>query len=94
MPSEYTPMTENVRLGYAYRERRSDGNKHHPGLLAEFDRWLAAHDEQVRADAAREAHNAAADVMTRRKIKPFDGLAVLAAIDGLATPAEQKEIRS
>ncbi len=47
--TEYTPKTENVRLGYAYRRNLPEDERHHPGLLAEFDRWLAAHDAEVRA---------------------------------------------
>ena len=49
MMTDYTPETENVRLGYAYRGNLPEGARHHPGLLAEFDRWLSNHDAEVRA---------------------------------------------
>lgn len=46
MSAEYTPTTEDVTTaalaGGIYSE-------------AEFDRWLAAHDAEVRAEALREA---------------------------------------
>lgn len=40
---KYTPTTEDVRLGYAYQYGRVNAEG-----LREFDRWLAAHDTQVR----------------------------------------------
>ena len=51
--SEYTPDTEEVRDRYAY-----DAEEHTPYLSiekarAQFDRWLATHDEQTRADERR-----------------------------------------
>ncbi|MDL5351175.1 hypothetical protein [Microbacterium sp. zg-YB36] len=52
--SDYTPQTENVRLGYSYRPNLPEGERHHPPLLAEFDRWKAANDAQVAATALRE----------------------------------------
>ena len=51
--SEYTPVTEEVRDRYAY-----DAEEHTPYLSiekahAQFDRWLATHDKQTRADERR-----------------------------------------
>jgi len=46
--SEYTPSTEQVREA-AY-EHGSTGVTYE-----EFDRWIAAHDAKVRAEALREA---------------------------------------
>ena len=45
----YTPTTEEVREAYGYW---SDSGPHAPP--DEFDRWLAAHDAEVRAQALRE----------------------------------------
>lgn len=45
---DYTPTTEEVRIKY----RLSSGRQ--PGDFAEFDRWLAAHDAEVRAAALAE----------------------------------------
>lgn len=51
--TEYTPTDEEVRLDYiaAYTDQQSSQ------LLAgmAFDRWLAAHDARVRAEASQEA---------------------------------------
>ena len=47
--SEYTPTTEQIRATYAAGE--SEGT---PEDYAEFDRWLAAHDAEVRAGAVAE----------------------------------------
>lgn len=49
--SEYTPSTGEVRRRYAYA--RSAGNKNQ-SAVAEFDRWLAAHDAEVRAGVVAE----------------------------------------
>lgn len=49
--SEYTPSTGEVRRRYAYA--RSAGNKNQ-SAVAEFDRWLAAHDAEVRASLVTE----------------------------------------
>lgn len=50
--SDYTPTTDDVRGTYAdgmwYVNRRMDGT------LSEFDRWLAAHDAEVRASVVSE----------------------------------------
>lgn len=51
--AEHTPTTKDVRAIYVYgtpphRVTIQDG-------YAEFDRWLAAHDRAVRAEALREA---------------------------------------
>ncbi len=46
--AEYTPSTGEVRRRYAYA--RSSGHKNQ-SAVAEFDRWLAVHDAEVRAQA-------------------------------------------
>ena len=49
--SVYTPSTGEVRRRYAYA--RSDKPRHkNQSAIAEFDRWLAAHDAEVLATAA------------------------------------------
>lgn len=47
--SEYTPTTVEVRRRYAHT--RPAGNKNQ-SAVAEFDRWLAAHDAVVREEFA------------------------------------------
>lgn len=50
--SEYTPTTEDVRGWYAgARYVFGDPDRQHPDMEDEFDRWLAAHDAEVRAEA-------------------------------------------
>ena len=48
--SNYTPTTDEVRDAYGYW---SDSGPHAPP--DEFNRWLAAHDAEVRAQALNEA---------------------------------------
>lgn len=48
--SEYTPTTETVRERFADRFPRAGYSQ----ALADFDRWLAAHDAEVRAQADAE----------------------------------------
>ena len=54
--SEYTPTTNGVRNRYlwwyeAQQDRRpSNFTKYPDEVLAEFDRWLEAHDAEVRAE--------------------------------------------
>lgn len=55
---EYTPKTENIRLGYAYRPNLPEGERHHQPLLDEFDRWLKAHDAEVAAKAVEAVADA------------------------------------
>lgn len=51
--SERTPTTENIRNCYVYATEGYDGSLAIPERQsnAEFDRWLAAHDVEVRAEA-------------------------------------------
>ena len=49
--TEYTPTTEYVRQGYLFgfiKEQREEA-------ASVFDRWLAAHDAEVRADECEQA---------------------------------------
>lgn len=51
--SEYTPSTAQVRRSYDGQWDVS--SPHGADAAAEFDRWLAAHDAKVRAEALRDA---------------------------------------
>lgn len=53
MSAEYTPTTEHVRAEYTDHERYPESGR-------QFDRWLAAHDQEVAARAASRALRAAA----------------------------------
>jgi len=60
--SEYTPRTESVRDAYCHAQQEILGERGHPAherFHAEFDRWLAEHDAQVKAKALE-------DVATKR----------------------------
>lgn len=46
--SEYTPSTETIRIRYAGGYANFDNG------LEDFDRWLATHDTEVRAEAYKE----------------------------------------
>lgn len=48
--SDYAPTTEQVREGYVDTGWAADGSLGEPRDPEVFDRWLAAHDAQVRAD--------------------------------------------
>ena len=48
--SKYAPTTGEVRRRYAYARSGKPGHKNQ-GAVAEFDRWLAAHDAEVTAKA-------------------------------------------
>lgn len=48
--SDYTPTTHKVRYGYSMDIKYGD-TAWEAERLAEFDRWLAAHDMEVRAKA-------------------------------------------
>lgn len=55
--SEYTPTTEQVKVSYRY----ANDNAVHSltdSVNAEFDRWLAAHDQSVRDLAIEDAAKA------------------------------------
>ena len=57
MAEDYTPTTGQVRVTFGYHGYRRTDEAERPtvsGRLAEFDRWLAAHDaETLRAERAR-----------------------------------------
>lgn len=57
--NDYTPTTEEVRDGYELNAsdlcRQPLGHRDH---YAEFDRWLAEHDRQVKAEAWAEGFDA------------------------------------
>lgn len=46
--NEYTPITEEVRDSYDYQFTLGMNDI---SRIAEFDRWLAEHDREVKADA-------------------------------------------
>ena len=57
MVSDYTPTTDEVRGDYANFQLPASGGDfrvEYAEGLAEFDRWLAAHDAEVRASALAE----------------------------------------
>ncbi len=64
--TEYTPTTISIRNRYAIERKSVDGNPWDDSM-AEFDRWLAAHDQGIRdavkppAMTAREHQEAAFD---------------------------------
>jgi hypothetical protein len=69
MTQDYTPTTDEVRRGfradpskYEYAETPEyiDENWWELNKLA-FDRWIAAHDAQIRAEAWDEGHRTAID---------------------------------
>lgn len=57
MADEYTPTTDKVRAAYLTSRTREVPRKV-GDVMAEFDRWLAAHDRAVKAEALREAADA------------------------------------
>ena len=85
--TEYTPTTEVVRLQHT-------GGWHVESIpgrnaLAEFDRWLAAHDAEVAANALRDA----ADVMDHRSLNTwgdyYGASLVEAIVDNMRVRAER-----
>lgn len=57
MTEQYTPTTEDIREYVETADRVTAHMFSHdtPDAAKAFDRWLAAHDAQVRAEALREA---------------------------------------
>ena len=64
--NDYTPTTEEVRDGYELNAsdlcRQPLGHRDH---YAEFDRWLAEHDRQVKAEAWAEGVKSERDYQWR-----------------------------
>ena len=61
MAEEYTPTTEEVRHDYVSLDYPEGGYDYDTEAeekvrAVDFDRWLAAHDAQMRADAWDEGH--------------------------------------
>ena len=89
------PTTEDVRFRYA--EIRSweavtvdEQIGMEDALREDFDRWLEAHDAQVRVEAAREALTDAADEI--EPSQPFDSAALwLRARAAALTPTTENE---
>ncbi|MFB7843615.1 hypothetical protein [Microbacterium sp. NPDC056052] len=60
MVTDYTPTTEEVRSAWVHGSRvmpayyATDYQQAHTGRLEEIDRWMAAHDAEVRASALAE----------------------------------------
>lgn len=52
---QYTPTTDNIRTLFSARTGDADP----------FDRWLAAHDAEVRAEASREPSEAQVEIAWR-----------------------------
>ena len=77
MSDDYTPTTDVVRDAVTFPRRRLGEPRDMTG--AAFDRWLAAHDREVRVATLREAAD---------RIETFDGndfLRALVGINGGAT---------
>ncbi|GGH34089.1 hypothetical protein [Microbacterium album] len=51
----YTPSLDEVREAHGWTGHDSHVESNRAAKRAEFDRWLAAHNEAVRAEALREA---------------------------------------
>lgn len=51
MSDDHTPTTEEIRHYFAYPW--SDRFEDEPVMLAGFDRWLTAHDAEVKASALK-----------------------------------------
>ena len=87
--SEYTPTTPMIRTGYMRdgRERKQRAD--------EFDRWLAAHDAELRAQIAADvAHAIDAHVMTWDEttaphVRKGWRIARSIALDTITNPKEQ-----
>lgn len=52
---EYVPKTQEIREAYRYETGGDGCSVRGDEAYPEFDRWLAAHDAQVKADALNEA---------------------------------------
>ena len=66
--SDWTPTTEQVRDGYRYDaeyEYHNPLSTEHVRLGRAFDRWLAAHDAQVRAEERERIAQAIVDELAR-----------------------------
>ena len=81
----YTPTTDDVRDEWIESGQGSPTVRLHAG--AAFDRWLAAHDRDVRAQALREA----ADVLDRQPAKAKHGLPMMLRADWLRDRANRIE---
>ena len=87
--SDYTPTTPMIRTGYMRdgRERKQ--------RAAEFDRWLAAHDaelrEQIAADVAHaiDTHVMTWDETTAPHVRKGWRIARSIALDTITNPKEQ-----
>lgn len=57
--SEHTPTTENIRQTFAYVRAGLDHDDGYPFVMEfhveAFDRWLAEHDREAKAEAWEEA---------------------------------------
>lgn len=92
--SDYTPTTEQVRdlwvdglfEGIAGDEAVTDADWDKDRRAAQFDRWLAAHDAEVRAEAA-EAHE-----RTKRGVKTLGEIVVRQVEDTLRWAGMEDQI--
>lgn len=74
MADEYTPTTDEVRSMFTVGISDPTNPKPVPArrALHEFDRWLAAHDREVKAKALRDASEWLDDTQTPDKGYPRD----------------------
>lgn len=90
--SNYTPTTATIRAEYAGRVEAwemtyAEQEAARAEEVVEFDRWLRAHDAEVRAQALREA----ADVLDRQPAKAKHGLPMMLRADWLRDRANRIE---
>ena len=90
--SNYTPTTATIRAEYAGRVEAwemtyAEQEAARAEEVVELDRWLRAHDAEVRAQALREA----ADVLDRQPAKAKHGLPMMLRADWLRDRANRIE---
>lgn len=91
--SEYTPTTESVRTAYAGAPAGVFARDAYNTRSQEFDRWLAAHDAEVRAEAI-EAAAVIADRYATAPGRPRVGVESIAARDIAARIRRDAEVRA
>lgn len=86
MTELYTPSTVRVRQVWEEFAEMKGSTKYPDELFAEFDRWLAAHDADVKAEAWDAAIESAYQIINRRN-GTYE-----AGIDLLAEPNPYREV--
>ena len=86
--SDYTPTTEEVREDYALGLNEGVGAGWYDEHRVEFDRWLAAHDAEKRAEWEAEQRERIASEIEAEGADTSDGLYYDAYINGLRRAIE------